>query len=83
MCRCRREHGSAQLSRLFRAPWTRAKNRAGRRLWSCSTMNWFARHPNFDPMAALLAVLRGPFNIDAASPASSAPEARGDHMVQR
>jgi hypothetical protein len=46
----------AQLSRLFRAPDTRAKNRAGKRLWSCSTINWFARHPNFDPMAAAIPV---------------------------
>jgi hypothetical protein len=54
------QHGSRlsdrQLSRLLRAPDTDAKKRAGRRLWSCSTINLFARHPNFDPMAGLLPV---------------------------
>lgn len=34
----------------------RAKKRAGRRLWSCSTKTFVARHPNFDPMDEDLSV---------------------------
>ncbi|MCO5733519.1 hypothetical protein [Rhizobium sp. SSA_523] len=57
-CRTTRTGQSFRI-RLLRAPDMRAKNRAGRRLWSCSTINWFARHPNFDPMDKVHTSFRG------------------------